>query len=92
MAKVSFKDLMLGPIRKAEKHITPAYQNIIRQHAVQSYGWDKDAVEHLNMRYKNNSHVVTYTDDRVLDLENGTPETPPAAAIRNFMINQAGKY
>jgi hypothetical protein len=44
------------------------------------------------MRYKENHHVITYSDDRVIDTENGTPDNPPAAAIRTFMINQAGKY
>jgi hypothetical protein len=92
MAKASFKDFMLGPIRKAEKQITPAYQNILRSHAAQNYGWEKTAVDNLNMRYKENHHVITYSDDRVIDTENGTPDNPPAAAIRTFMINQAGKY
>jgi len=44
MAKASFKDFMLGPVRKAEKKITPAYQDILRSHAAQNYGWDKDVV------------------------------------------------
>ena len=92
MAKVSFKDLMLGAVRKAEKQITPAYQNMLRSHAAQNYGWEKTTVDSLNMRYKDNHHVITYSDDRVLDAENGTPDAPPAAAIRSFMINQAGKY
>jgi len=91
MAKSSFKDFMLGPVRKAEKKITPAYQDILRSHAAQNYGWDKNVVENLNMRYKNNSHVITYTDDRVLDVENGMPDVPHSPAIRSFMINQAGK-
>jgi len=43
------------------------------------------------MRYKNNNHVITYTDDRVLDVENGMPDVPHSPAIRSFMINQAGK-
>jgi hypothetical protein len=92
MAKPSFKAMAMHAIRRAEKQLTPAYQNVLRQHAAQSYGWDNDAVESLNMRYKNNGHVVTYNNDTVLDLENGTPDVPPAPAIRSFMINQAGKY
>jgi hypothetical protein len=92
MAKVSFKDLLLGPVRKAEKQITPAYQNILRTHATRNYGWEKTVVDSLNMRYKDNHHVITYSDDRVLDVENGTPDVPLSQAIRDFMIKQAGKY
>jgi hypothetical protein len=91
MAKVSFKAMAMHAIRRAEKQLTPAYENLLRQHASQNYGWDKDAVENLNMRYKNNNHVITYTDDRVLDIENGMPDVPHSQAIRTFMINQAGK-
>jgi hypothetical protein len=91
MAKASFKDFMLWPVRKSEKKITPAYQNILRSHAAQNYGWEKTNVESINMRYKDNHHVITYSDDRVLDAENGTPDAPLSPAIRNFMINRAGK-
>jgi hypothetical protein len=92
MAKASFKDLMLASVRRAEKHITPAYQELLRTHAAQNYGWEQSAVDNLNLRYKDNHHIVTYSDVSVLDAEIGTPDTPPAPAIRSFMINQAGKY
>ena len=92
MAKASFKDFMLWPKRKAERQITPAYQDILRSHAAQAYGWEKTVVDNLNMRYKDNHHVITYSDDRVLDVENGTPDVPLSPAIRDFMIKRAGKY
>ena len=92
MAKASFKQLMLASVRKAERQLTPAYQELLRKHAAQNYGWEQSAVDNLNIRYKDDHHVVTYTNVAVLDAEIGTPDTPPAPAIRSFMINQAGKH
>ena len=83
---------MLASVRKAEKQLTPSYQALLRKHAAENYGWEQNAVDSLNMRYKDNHHIVTYNDIAALDAEIGTPDNPPRPAIRSFMINQAGKY
>jgi hypothetical protein len=53
--------------------------------------WTPEAVKSINMRYKDGGHVITYSDDSILDIENGTPDQDLSPAIRNFMINRGGK-
>jgi hypothetical protein len=91
MAKPSFKALVMHAIRRAEKELTPAYQQLLRQHASTMPEWGPEDVNNINMRYKNGGHVITYSDDSVLDKENGTPDIELSPAMRTFMLNRAGK-
>jgi hypothetical protein len=53
--------------------------------------WTPEAVNSINMRYKDDGHVITYSDDNIMDIENGTPDMPFSPAIRSFMLDRNGK-
>ena len=91
MGKPSWKAMMLQPIRQQEKMLTSAYEQIMRASVAAMPNWTPEAVKSINMRYKDDGHVITYNDDSILDIENGTPDQDLSPAIRNFMINRGGK-
>lgn len=82
--------MVLYTVRKTERELTPAYEQVLRQHAAGLPNWTPEAINMINMRYKNGGHVITYSDDSILDIENGTPDTDLSPAIRSFMINRNG--
>ena len=83
--------MVLYAVRKAEKGLTPAYEQAMRKHVSDMPDWTPEAVNSLNMRYKNGGHVITYSDDSIMDLENGTPDKDKSPAIRSFMLDRNGK-
>jgi hypothetical protein len=91
MGKPSWKAMMLQPIRQQEKKLTSAYEQIMRASVAAMPNWTPEAVKSINMRYKDGGHVITYSDDSIIDIENGTPDQDLSPAIRNFMINRGGK-
>ena len=91
MGKASWKAMLLQPIRQQEEKLTAAYEQIMRSRIASMPNWTPEAVNSVNMRYKDGGHVITYSDDRVMDIENGTPDTPLSPAIRSFMIDRSGK-
>lgn len=91
MGKPSWKAMVLHAVRSLEKDLTPAYEQMLRKHAEGMPNWTPGAVNSINMRYKNGGHVVTYSDDSILDIENGTPDTDRSSAIRDFMLYRNGK-
>lgn len=91
MGKPSWKAMLLHAVRSLEKDITPAYEQVMRKHAANMPSWTPGAVNSINMRYKNGGHVITYTDDSIWDLENGTPDSDKSPAIRSFMLDRNGK-
>lgn len=91
MGKASWKAMMLYAVRKQEEQLTDSYQQLLRSYASRMPNWTPEAVNSINMRYKDGGHVITYSDDRILDIENGTPDTDKSPAIRSFMIDRSGK-
>lgn len=91
MGKPSWKAMMLHPVRKQEEQITEPYQQILRGYVSRMPNWTPEDVKGINMRYRNGEHVITYNNDRIMDIENGTPDTPLSPAIRSFMIDRNGK-
>jgi len=91
MGKPSWKAMLLHAVRSLEKDLTPAYEQMLRKHAEGMPNWKPGSVNSINMRYKNGGHVITYSDDRVMDLENGTPDSDKSPALRSFMLDRNGK-
>jgi hypothetical protein len=79
-------------ISKAEEHITEAYSQRLKDHAL-DYNWPVDLVKGLKVVYNNGDHKIAYPQDleeEILTLEYGTPSIPPSPALRTFSLGIEG--
>ena len=75
-------------IKRAEKSATVGYTEKLRSHA-SSYGWPSEITDHIKISYNDSGHSISYPkgiEDAVLTLEYGNQTTPPAPALRTFVL------
>jgi hypothetical protein len=89
MAKKSILNNYLNQIVKTlAEEIAVTETKRLRQNASDA-SWPSDVVDQLTVATKDKGHTVTYPDrvkNRVMDLEYGTPSTPPSPVIRSILL------
>lgn len=92
VSSISIGKFLNSLIVKAEEHITEAYSQRLKDHAL-DYNWPVELASNLNVSYNNGSHQISYPkhlEDKILTLEYGTQHVPPSPALRTFSLGIEG--
>jgi len=92
MASTGVSKYFNSLINKAEEHITEAYSQRLKDHAL-DYDWPVDLVKNLKIVHNNGEHQISYPqdlEDEILTLEYGTQSVPPSPALRTFSLGIEG--
>lgn len=88
---MNYLDKVRESLYKASIETSRLMSAKLRTEAVAS-GWPSHVARGMHVQYNDGEfHVHSHPDhkDQVLDLEYGTPSTPPTAAIRRFTNRQS---
>jgi hypothetical protein len=92
MASTGISKYFNALIHKAEEHITEAYSQRLKDHAL-DYDWPVDIVKGLKIVHNNGDHQIAYPqelEEKILTLEYGTPSIPPSPVLRTFSLGIEG--